>query len=278
MIQSDDRSDSPWSTGRLRRRSDVNALPVAQTGHHARARRRRASPSTRRTTSPRLVRPATTGTSRQASLRQPRGMSRKPMPPARKAATATSLAALSTMGGAPPAFSASRARRSAGKRTWIRRLEGELADPREVEPRRRRRHAVRPGQRVGDRRAHVGRAELGQNRAVDIGDQAVDHRLRMDERSRSRPAGRRGGAPRSAPAPCSSSSPNRPRSWRPCPSWDGRPPGPGSRAAISASVERAERAARGGQDDPLDALSACRSRRPGRWRCARESTGSSVAP
>ena len=51
----------------------------------------------------------------------------------------------------------------------------------EVEPRHRGRHALRPGQRMGDRRAHVRRAELGQHRAVRILHQAVDDRLRVDQ-------------------------------------------------------------------------------------------------
>ena len=70
-----------------------------------------------------------------------------------------------------------------------------------------RRHPLGPGQGMGDRHPHVGRAELGEHRAVDIFDQAVDHRLRDGRRSRSRrrrPG--RGGRPRSARAPCSSGS------------------------------------------------------------------------
>src|SRR6185437_15492508 len=61
----------------------------------------------------------------------------------------------------------------------IGRLEIELGELGEVEPRARRRNAARPAERVGNRRAHVGRAELRQHRAVAVIDQAVYHRLRM---------------------------------------------------------------------------------------------------
>ncbi len=40
---------------------------------------------------------------------------------------------------------------------------------------------LRPGQRMGDGHAHVGRPELGQDRAVDIFDETVDQTLRMDQ-------------------------------------------------------------------------------------------------
>ena len=77
------------------------------------------------------------------------------MRPSRNASTAISLAALSTVLALPPAASTSRQaeRREAG---LVRRLEGECADGREIEPRGRRLHAIGPGKAVGDRRAHVG--------------------------------------------------------------------------------------------------------------------------
>ena len=121
--------------------------------------------------------------------------------------------------------SAWRARRSAGKRTGSGGSKVSRPTSAEIEARRRRRHPLRPAQGVGDRDAHVGLAELRQHRAVAERDQAVHDRLRMDQDvDPVLGAGRTGGGPRSARAPCSSWSPNRPRSWRPCPSWDARPP------------------------------------------------------
>ena len=108
-------------------------------------------------------------------------MSRNPIRPSRKAWTAISLAALSTVGAPPPRISASRAMRSAGNRRSSGGLEGQAADRRQVEPLGRRGDAARPGQRIGDRRAHVGRAEMRQHRAVAIDHEAVDDRLRMHD-------------------------------------------------------------------------------------------------
>ena len=178
------------------------------------------------------------------------------MPLSRKDATAISLAALRMAGFAPPCGQRLRGRgRAPGKRSEIGRLEVERADRDEIEPLAGRRHPLRPGERIGDRHPHVGRAQLGEHRAVDIFDQAVDHRLRDGRRSRSR---RRrpgtGGRPRSARGPCSSGSPNRPRSWRPSTNWDGRPPRPAVAARIRSSGQVAERAAARGEDDPADAL------------------------
>ncbi len=153
-------------------------------------------------------------------------MSRKPIRPARNAATAISLAALSTVGAVPPARSASRGEASAGKRSWSGASKVSRPIAAEVEPRGRRADPLRPAQRVGDRDAHVRLAELGQHRAVAERDQAVHDRFRMDQdldlllRQAEQVMGldqlealvHHGGA-------------NRPRSWRPCTSWDGRPPG-----------------------------------------------------
>ena len=63
----------------------------------------------------------------------------------------------------------------------VRRLEGQPADRGEVEARRRRGDALGPAQRIGDRDAHVGLAELGEHRAVAERDQAVHDRFRMDQ-------------------------------------------------------------------------------------------------
>ena len=107
-------------------------------------------------------------------------MSRNAIRPARKAATATSLAALRTIGAAPPASSASRASRSAGKRSRSG-ASNRASRSGQIEPLGRRLHPLRPGQRMGDRNAHVGAAELGKHRSVDIFDHRMDDRLRMDE-------------------------------------------------------------------------------------------------
>ena len=96
-------------------------------------------------------------------------------------ATAISLAALRTVGAAPPAASARRASASAGKRIEIGLFEGQRRDAGEIEPRRRRPHAHRPGQAMRDRNAHVRRAKLGDDRAVAELDQAVDDRLRVND-------------------------------------------------------------------------------------------------
>ena len=52
---------------------------------------------------------------------------------------------------------------------------------REIEPLRRPIDPFRPGQTVGDRDAHVGAAELRNERAVAEFDQPVHDRLRMDQ-------------------------------------------------------------------------------------------------
>ena len=143
---------------------------------------------------------------------------------------------------------------------------------------RRRGEALRPGQRVRDRRPHVGRAELGQHRAVD------------DIRPGCGPPTAGGSAPRSAPpawrtdrrprsprGPCSSWWRSRPRSWRPSTSSDAPPPAPASRRAISRAIGAAERPARGGQDQPLDrGRGRCRPA-PGRSRCARNRPAAACA-
>ncbi len=109
-------------------------------------------------------------------------MSRKPIRPARKAPTATSLAAFSTVGAVPPARRASASEAAAPENAHrIRRLEGQPRDRAEVEARGRGADPLRPAQGVGDRDAHVRPAELGEHRAVAEGDQAVHDRFRMDQ-------------------------------------------------------------------------------------------------
>src|SRR5262245_51926663 len=57
--------------------------------------------------------------------------------------------------------------------------EGRL--PREIQPLGGARNAARPSQAMGDRDAHVGTAELGDERAVAEFDEAMNNRLRVDE-------------------------------------------------------------------------------------------------
>ncbi len=130
--------------------------------------------------------------------------------------TATSLAALSRAGAVPPARRASKASARQGKRaksgcsncSAAIAVRSSCATP-EVD-------ALRVGQRVGDRRAHVRIAQLRQHRAVDVRHHRMDHALRVDHAPRSgRPARRTASAPRSLPGPCSSWWPNRPKSCGP---------------------------------------------------------------
>ena len=109
------------------------------------------------------------------------GMPGNPSRRATNSRTAISFAALRMVGAAPPAASARRAIASAGKRHRVGLLEGQRRHAGEIEPRRRRRHARRPGQAMGDRDAHVRRAELRDHRPVAEFDQAMDHRLRVDD-------------------------------------------------------------------------------------------------
>ena len=101
--------------------------------------------------------------------------------PSRKRATATSSAAISAAEARGP--DAARLARDAQRR------EARLVGGAEVEARRRhevgrgrrRREAVRVGQRVLDGETHVGGAQLGLERAVDEQDGRVDDALRMDD-------------------------------------------------------------------------------------------------
>ena len=103
------------------------------------------------------------------------------MRPAMNSATATSSAAFMTVGAAPPVSMTRRARSMAGKRTgsWSSNVNWRTC------ARLRRAaapvDALRPGQAMGDRRAHVRGAELGHHRAVAEFDHAVDHGLGMHQ-------------------------------------------------------------------------------------------------
>src|SRR5262245_61875201 len=67
------------------------------------------------------------------------------------------------------------------KAVLVRGFESQRLELDQVEARNRRRHARRPGKGKGDRRAHVGARQLGQNRAVGQRDKAVNDRLRMND-------------------------------------------------------------------------------------------------
>ena len=60
-------------------------------------------------------------------------------------------------------------------------FERQRGDTRKIEPGGGRRHAYRPSQAMGDRNAHVGRAELGDDGAVTVFHQAMNHGLRVDD-------------------------------------------------------------------------------------------------
>src|SRR6516165_10654772 len=106
------------------------------------------------------------------------------MPPnvslrARNSATATSFAALSAVGAAPPASRARLATRRAGNRVGSGSSKVKVAvfarSSRGAGP------ASRPGQAIGNRYAHVRTPELRNHRAVAVLDQAVHNRLGMDQ-------------------------------------------------------------------------------------------------
>ncbi len=69
----------------------------------------------------------------------------------------------------------------AGERVVVDRLERQRADLGEVQPLDRHVDALGVVQRVGDRHAHVGMAEVRERRAVDQRDHAVDDRLRVHD-------------------------------------------------------------------------------------------------
>ena len=85
----------------------------------------------------------------------------------------------------------------------------------------------RPAERMRDRRAHVGIAELRQHRAVHVFHHRVHDALRMhDHLDRRTVPSRTARRPRSARGPCSSGWRSRPRSCGPCSSAGARRPAP----------------------------------------------------
>ncbi len=101
--------------------------------------------------------------------------------PSRKAATATSSAALRTVGAVPPAAPASSARRRQAKVSGSGSSKVSAPTAARSSPRHVDRHPFGVVQGVGDRHPHVGIAEVGDRRAVVQRDQRVDQRLRVDD-------------------------------------------------------------------------------------------------
>ena len=93
-------------------------------------------------------------------------MAGKAICPAINSLTATSSAALSTVGAAPPVSIARRAKSSAGKRSRSGASKVSCLQGRQVKPCRRAIDAPRPGQAMRDRNSHVGGSELRHHRAV----------------------------------------------------------------------------------------------------------------
>ena len=92
----------------------------------------------------------------------------------------------------------------ARKARVIRRLEIQTPNLRQIERLYTGSDPLRPRQRMRDGRAHVGRAELGEERAVRVFDQRMHQALRMDHDVDLRLGQvRTGASPRSLRAPCS---------------------------------------------------------------------------
>ncbi len=101
--------------------------------------------------------------------------------PARKASTHTSLAALSTAGAVPPAQPGPTSQPYGGERLVVERQELPGGRRRPVAAGRRVRDPVRPAEGERDRQPHVGRAGLGDGRAVGELDHRVHDRLRVHD-------------------------------------------------------------------------------------------------
>ena len=199
----------------------------------------------------------------------------------RKACTATSSAAFRLAQHKPPSRAASCACRRQGKRSGSGARKSRR--PARARSRKSTPAAMRCGQAsawaIGTRMSGAG--QLREHRAVVVLDQRVHDALRMHhDLDLAPPACRTAPWPRSAPAPCSSGSPNRPRSCAPCSSADGRRPAPASRAPAPRRLQF--------RNGPPEAVSSSR-RTPrrrvpgtkpaagtGRSRCARCRSGSAA--
>src|SRR3954470_18834343 len=67
------------------------------------------------------------------------------------------------------------------KSNWIRLFKGQFTKLREVQPGAGRLYPLRPAERISNGSPHIGRAELSQDRSIDIRDHAVDDGLRTDQ-------------------------------------------------------------------------------------------------
>ena len=156
--------------------------------------------------------PAGPGTCSASTVSMTRLIRPNGMAPARKAATATSLAALKTAG-ADPAGAARPRRPASNARKTSRRTGSKVSGPAATGSNRRDAgigQALRVGQRVQDRQLHRGEADLRHDAAVAELHERVHDALRMDHHlDLRRTTGRTGSAPRSPRAPCW-------RAWR-CP-------------------------------------------------------------
>ena len=154
---------------------------VPRPAGQARARSATRTPATRRARASASPRASNEWTARAGSCSSvssiTAAMSRNASWPARKAWTATSLAALSVQGAVPPARPASRARRSA--ENVSRSGASKVSAPSSTRSSGSHRHVHPIGivQRVGDRHPHVRVAEVGEGRAVAQLHEAVDDRL-----------------------------------------------------------------------------------------------------
>ncbi len=161
----------------------------------------------------------------------------------RKACTAISSAAFRLAQLSPPSRAASCAWRRQGKR-WGSGAR-KSSRPARTRSRNSTPAAMRCGQAsaLSDRHAHIRRGQLRQHRAILVLDQRMHDALRVHHHlDLVLRACRTARWPRSAPGPCSSAWPSRPRSCGPCSSADARRPAPVSRTPLPRRDQLQERA------------------------------------
>ena len=137
---------------------------------------RRASASARTSSSRSAAGAPSTASSVSATTP---AMSRNESRPARKAATATSFAALNAHGCVPPDSPARLASASSGNVSRSGGSNSQGQPLREVEPLDGRCRSLRIGQRVGNRDSHIRVTEVRERGAVAEADDRVDDRGRM---------------------------------------------------------------------------------------------------
>ncbi len=106
---------------------------------------------------------------------------RNPILRSRKLSTAISFAAFRMVGVLPPACKAVAGEAQAGKTPVIRLFERHLIQIRQIQAPGWRSNPMRPTQRMRDRRLHVRRRQMRQNRSISIGYQAMHDRWRMHD-------------------------------------------------------------------------------------------------